>query len=1557
MLFNNYLLTFQQKLIQSPQTYEEKAIKLDPDRQHDFRSNSLNIVEVKFSERIPQSYGIKTEIYDNIHQTVKPEIYEQQPVKIESEQKIITVDGKLQQILDGKIQKIYRDSHYFVDGSAENVHNYGQFYSKVNEPVHQMSVIQGINVIEKTENSYRNQFENLQKQNHIIIHTGTGDKAGPKLAENYNERKVYNIYNQNHADGFSKVHQPSPTKTQLSPTKIGQLKGFSSPTKIQISPTRTYEIYTKNPHENVAESLLKLQQESPVKLLKLSPAKVMQSPPDFQASQSQNHDTVADHGYQKVQAEKKPKKTPKVLTKAKTKAVKVKKTPTKAKKVQQKPKKTKTPKSPSKAAKSKKNSVKIDKNLIQNFTTLEDVPLKIRQSLAINEEILMKIKESDGNMKRENFAENHEISKKIHENSEHIGKIPENLQNNFKLDDKLPQIIKPLESPAVSNFNHLIPHFEMTNPPSLINCNKIFNDIENQKTLKPSKRTFSESSSGSSRTSSCSSRNSRSGKSPASPAKASLKKLKFEEECTEDHGILRESLEASRSIKSQESLNKPIDGFYPRKLDFEIGNPTKAAHNHLIPPMESLSSLKFDQKVINDVNKSLDILNHEKMSKLTRSDNEISKVEHEMSRMHQSTAVQGRNILICNETMENITSSKFDNKEIYLDNDSDTDTAESVISDDEYPHGKTIDSIKTSKTTRFEKGIPVNETIKLLDPSNQEKFESKIVFEAIKLQTDGVIAGKLVQNLQHIVKSADSALTKSKDLEEKVIDVTLSSKKLTSDSSVTSQKAEIHLKKTDVCLQKSNVNLHKADLTFHKTDDALHNDLHKNDVNLNETATEPSKIVETFVKFRAESQSSSENLVDSKHQITIISNKIDEKRISMDSESMDSNKIQTKISDNIMKTTEEVAICPSKSIANNLKIISTSIKSEEKSTECDDNFLTSGPNSMKLEVEFSKFGKESKKSLLKSIKSNEESVKSATISTYHDKKFDQEFAKTDAERPKTLDQKPSKIFIESDVSHSTPSIMNSNIVEPTNLSSKEAKKAPKSARKISKSNKRTSESDKTSSESDKPEHEQKNASEDVKASTSKNILLSPVQEIQQQVENHKVHNTEITKPITDSQKPNPVNNISLSLEPSKSIIPQPSIDHLKVNSDSASTESTPVKISEVTKSILDPISSLKPLINLPESIKSIIEPSISIRSISESSTDFSVKPEKVVEQQVASILEKVIPKTLKVDFVKELEEEKPVPTETEELIDDEDDTQYRETVEEFHKDTLEKLMMANKRFCRDGTVHNPFKHSVSYDGRDSGRYQKSDDYHSSRNRGYDYDDPRKPLKMSLSFDSHQHQQQYNQHHSQYPPPNYQRSISEVFHDPRKERWCGNGIYENRNYGSFHYDKIHHRDPITTTYSMYRAQKASQIDSRWNNNRPTYEYPVQDPPPQQQQTQQPLKVVNNFVAEVKPIIQPQTIVPPVVVNSYRPPQPEPIRCEPPVVATVVNPQAEALKNATSDPFAGIFKDLNVPSSPAVLPKTKTASSDPRLNPSLVQDVKKDEPATPKKKVRISQTSYF
>ncbi|KAG5666343.1 hypothetical protein PVAND_014378 [Polypedilum vanderplanki] len=252
-----------------------------------------------------------------------------------------------------------------------------------------------------------------------------------------------------------------------------------------------------------------------------------------------------------------------------------------------------------------------------------------------------------------------------------------------------------------------------------------------------------------------------------------------------------------------------------------------------------------------------------------------------------------------------------------------------------------------------------------------------------------------------------------------------------------------------------------------------------------------------------------------------------------------------------------------------------------------------------------------------------------------------------------------------------------------------------------------------------------------------------------------------------------------------------------------------------------------------------------------------------INQQVASILEKVISRTIKSD--------QEVPSMEAITSDEEDDTQYRESVEEFHKDTLERLIQANKRFYRETLGSNSFR----------------------GNRSFDYNnDYRRPLKASISFESQYQNNYQNQHHNYQPA--FNRSIS--------ERWNSNG-----NYGSFHYDKFHHREQ-TNTYSMYRAQKASQMD-RWNNscnnNKNTHHQ------------------IWNSRVEVHQ--QQHTISSPILTSQQQHQQ------------IIVTPTDNEKITATV----------------SILPKTKTASSDPRLNPSLVQDIKKDENTTPKKKLSLDQ----
>lgn len=304
-----------------------------------------------------------------------------------------------------------------------------------------------------------------------------------------------------------------------------------------------------------------------------------------------------------------------------------------------------------------------------------------------------------------------------------------------------------------------------------------------------------------------------------------------------------------------------------------------------------------------------------------------------------------------------------------------------------------------------------------------------------------------------------------------------------------------------------------------------------------------------------------------------------------------------------------------------------------------------------------------------------------------------------------------------------------------------------------------------------------------------------------------------------------------------------------------------------------------------DSIKSF--DSIELKTVEE-----PAKPADPVVSQVASILEKVIPKTLKPDIIEQIED----PVE-----DDEDDSQNWEIVEKFHKDVIEKLMLANRRFCNNSIIQNPFKTET-----ESHRHSRFD----------------KPLKASLSFESH--------HAPSLHPPHFQRSVSEVLNDPRKDR-LNNGFYERRDsYGSFHYDKIHHREPITTTYSMYRAQKAAQIDHRWNNNS------VWTPPPQVE----PPKVINNFT--------------PVTVTTPATPQSPPRVVLPEVIRPI--PAAVDVSTATvpvtpTEPFGTFLKEKLTSSTSLLLPAAKTSSHDPRLNPLLIVDTKKEELSTPKKKVNL------
>ncbi|CAG9812113.1 unnamed protein product [Chironomus riparius] len=1293
------------------QIYDEKLIKIESyERPNDYKNNNVNIVDLKFNDKIPQVFGIKNEICDNIQNAVKLDIYDQKQIKIESPitEKIITVDGKLQQILDGKVQKIYCDNSKFITDQHQKVQNFSQFYNKVDETSNQMSVIQNLEDL-----SYRNQMENIQKQNHIIIHSGTlNDK---KMPESFSDQKVYSIYSENCLEGFPKIHQLSPSKTQLSPSKLNQLKGLSSPTKIQISPTRTYEIYTKNPNENIAESLLKLQQESPVKLIQMSPTKVMHSP-NHQIVQALTFDKSNDHGYQKKTEENsanKLNKTQKVI-KIKTKTPKVKKPPMKAKKAQQKPKKVKTPKSPSKIGKNKK----IDKNLIKNFGNLEDVPLKIRQNLAFEEKVMMKIK--DNEVKTQRVSESDAIDSKMSKIHPIVGLIPPFDSKFHQIGGKIMQIDDKIGQNDAHG-NEIEVNFDSSKCSHLSDSKTIQNHVEFYKNDVNQQQLYV-------------------------PQQNDTKLLSH---LNKNHGS-DETFSKSEKPNDEDLLKN--ESLISKSKEFNEMSKPENSYNSQLYIRDDISNLHFNDKFTKHSKRTISesssgssktstcSSNHSKFSKnaddFRRNSTEVIKNSTELLKFQSKKVL--KKLKFNDSEKECLKSSNLDGQEVKLR--SLIEDSKNILSKDQHLLNQGKDSIASqvnnqnlttlsnfqvikdnyankSKTRTISESSSVSSrTLSCNSPENTPNL-SLAHPECLVNSTSVILTPLLVPKVEKIINTLDESQQKSKlhDVKEEPRSSTLAS----------------NLSKT---AQLSSIKQSK--------------DHSSSDLELNNRILSSSSL------------KSSTDRVESLSSDTVDSSCVSESKTFSKCEIITNHsELKTKLNFKSSKISDEVS--------------------------------------------------EVSKIFLKSIKSEEPDTKDSEI-------------------------------------------------KPTDI------KSVKSIEQISSGNNSSS-------------------------------LTQKIQSVPQNIDNDII----------------------------ETIIEPPSI----------------------LKSLSDGIAPIKPNIDSLIPFKSSIETLELIIDTNKSNIDSlsDLKPEKVVEQQVASILEKVIPKTLKTDFKKKIEVEmsknelETEPIESDNDIDDEDDTPYRECVEEFHKDTIEKLTEANKRFCRDNYVHNPFKHSVSYDERESVRYSKTDDYHSRGSRGYDYDDHRKPLKMSVSFDSHQ---QYSHHNY---PSHYQRSISEVCNDPRKERWSGNGIHENRKYGSFHYDKIHHREPITTTYSMYRAQKASQMDCRWNS-RQNYEY---QPEPQHK--------VNSYVPE-KPAMAPQPIpqpITPTVINSYRPIQPEPIRIEPLILA--ISPQAEALKNATSDSFGGFLLEtkLNVTSPVTVLPKTKTASHDPRLNPSLVQDVKKEETATPKKKLSLDQ----
>jgi hypothetical protein len=330
----------------------------------------------------------------------------------------------------------------------------------------------------------------------------------------------------------------------------------------------------------------------------------------------------------------------------------------------------------------------------------------------------------------------------------------------------------------------------------------------------------------------------------------------------------------------------------------------------------------------------------------------------------------------------------------------------------------------------------------------------------------------------------------------------------------------------------------------------------------------------------------------------------------------------------------------------------------------------------------------------------------------------------------------------------------------------------------------------------------------------------------------------------------------------------------------------------------------------------------------------AISAEREISKFCAEVEKITSPETIEkqIDSLDEIEEEEV------EFEDNADDTLYWISVNEFHREQLEKLMVANKRFCSDIVVEN-----------NNSTLNQLVENHKS-----DIEDHRTPLKMSLSFDA--------------PPPlftaappSFQRSLSDVsFMDPRKERLIrngnSNGFYDKppvRQYGQFFYDKIHHKEEpyasnfnMNTSYSMYRAQKANNNNNSNNNNNTSqvnqwnprsngFEPSIQQPSHVWNHSEHISPALPSFVMDKPPPFSqlpsttstPQTAAQ--VLNNYR------------AAATV------------DESFSGFIREKILTSLPP--PKTKNLSADPRLNLTLVSEQKIDDSTTPKKKVSASKSS--
>lgn len=262
---------------------------------------------------------------------------------------------------------------------------------------------------------------------------------------------------------------------------------------------------------------------------------------------------------------------------------------------------------------------------------------------------------------------------------------------------------------------------------------------------------------------------------------------------------------------------------------------------------------------------------------------------------------------------------------------------------------------------------------------------------------------------------------------------------------------------------------------------------------------------------------------------------------------------------------------------------------------------------------------------------------------------------------------------------------------------------------------------------------------------------------------------------------------------------------------------------------------------------------------------------------------------------------------------DELDEKRWEKVMEFHRLQLQELQQKNGRFSASAyetsmlarTERTSPEQSIrNYDAK-LGTTNRLPRVHTrfSLFENSEYIDPRKALRTSLSMEKHQDTNNVG-------PAPFQRSTSDIsLSEVRRNRWSGNSSAStpfNSNstlpFTSF-YAESHHFDRdesySKTCYSAYRTQKSS-----WLNNQT----------PDSHSTSWEIQTPNSFAASYSSI------------------------------------KETAMSVFKSEENLGLLQNISSTTPNILLTKTKTSSCDPRLNPTLVQEVRKEENSAPKKKVR-------